>query len=240
MTAYDIYNDGYDAGYEAAMSEFLGYDMANENVLDQCANFGSGISRILKGIRIRNISVENMIKNGIPEKEAVSKMRELIKYLNKAGLLKEEINPIDVNRHFVLNRNDLTTTGRKYIDSISDALHNRGISDNISTKIVKNVKKKRSEIDDDFFVATIYVPIAAYSIAWAPITMGVTILLGAVASSMVDGIRNLIKKLFKTESTHSIPSMIEDKIDMKKITKGTKYANEMVDLFDFDDIFDLN
>ena len=70
--------------------------------------------------------------------------------------------------------------------------------------------------------------------------MGVTILLGAVASSMVDGIRNLIKKLFKTESTHSIPSMIEDKIDMKKITKGTKYANEMVDLFDFDDMFDSN
>ena len=90
MTGHEIYNEGYEAGYEAAVAEFLEYGPATEDILDGFANFGSGFSKLFRGVRIRSISVQNMIRNGMSEKEAVSRMKELVAYLRRSELLKED------------------------------------------------------------------------------------------------------------------------------------------------------
>ena len=236
MTGHEIYNEGYEAGYEAAMAEFLEYGPATEDILDGFANFGSGFSKLFRGVRIRSISVQNMIRNGMSEKEAVSRMKELVAYLRRSELLKEDIDPSVINKNFVLEKSDLTPTGRKYMDSITDALHDKRTMDSVANKIVHNAKKKRSDIDDDFHTTFLYIPMAAECIAWAPVTCGATLLAGALTAVVCEGIRALIKGIFNTDSSYSIASIIEDKVDMRKLKRGTRYAEESADLFDFDNL----
>ena len=77
---------------------------------------------------------------------------------------------------------------------------------------------------------------AAECIAWAPVTCGATLLAGALTAVVCEGIRALIKGIFNTDSSYSIASIIEDKVDMRKLKKGTRYAEESADLFDFDNL----
>lgn len=240
MNDLAIFDDSY---FESDLNFEL--DAATETVGDALSNFFTALGAKIKQISTKNdIRVQDLVKCGYSEKEAVAIIKKSAIFFNQNGYVKKYIDVNKINAHSVISYNkDLNADGKAFSTAVVDTFKEtyKNNSGKVMAKFtqrarakLENTKSKEKKIA---FVITLIITAirvlfdigcAEASVGWIPIigqSLSTGYALATILCALIDvGLVSMI-----------VNYLIDDKYTKKenKLMYNTTFnSNESADVFD--------
>ena len=235
-----IFDDSY---FESDLNFEL--DAATETVGDALSNFFTAFGAKIKQISEKNdIRVQDLVKCGYSEKEAIAIIKKSAIFFNQNGYAKKYIDVSTIGPHSVISYKDLNADGKAFSKVVVDTFKEsyKKHSDEVISKFTQRARVKLASMEskEKIIVFVINLVISAirtlFKIGCAESTIGAIPIIGSAISSgcaiaiiicaLIDlGLISLI-------ANYIIKGKYEKKTQKIMYTTNYRDANESLDVFD--------
>ena len=236
MNDLAIFDDSY---FESDLNFEL--DAATETVGDALSNFFTAFSAKIKQIGTKNdMRVQDLVKCGYSEKEAISIIKKSAIFFNQNGYAKKYIEVSTIGPHSVISYKDLNAEGKKFsktvVDTFKDSYNKH--SDEIISKFAQRARVKLASMESKEKIIVFVINLVISAIR-ALFKIGVVEAIPIIGSALSSGCAVAIiicalidLGLISLIANYIIKGKYEKKAQKVMYTTNYRDTNESANIFD--------